>query len=276
MRGEQRLLPDGLGRQRPAHRAPGPELLRRPLRPVAALRPRLRAARQARPKEPGAGQPAELRRAVRAPHRRRRAGLRGRCSAASACRVDWAFLYTTIGEHSRRTSQRAFLRNLARGEAYQQEAPTLWDVDFRTAVAQAELEDRELPGAYHTLAVPRPRRRPRDRHDPPGAAGGVRGARGPSRRRALPAACSGRTRPHAAVRRRGARPRPPAGRSREGHRHRHDLHVRRPHRRHLVAGAGPAGPADRRARRPHHPPDARLDHRSRRAGRATASWPARP
>ena len=52
---------------------------------------------------------------------------------------------------ARRASQRAFLRNLARGEAYQAEAPTLWDVDFRTAVAQAELEDRELPGAYHAV-----------------------------------------------------------------------------------------------------------------------------
>ncbi len=44
---------------------------------------------------------------------------------------------------------------LARGEAYQAEAPTLWDVDFRTAVAQAELEDREMPGAYHTIRFPR-------------------------------------------------------------------------------------------------------------------------
>ncbi len=65
--------------------------------------------------------------------------------------VDWSLLYVTIDERSRRTSQRAFLRNLSRGEAYSQEAPTLWDVDFRTAVAQAELEDRERPGAYHTL-----------------------------------------------------------------------------------------------------------------------------
>src|SRR6185436_7056469 len=48
-------------------------------------------------------------------------------------------------------SQRAFLRNLARGEAYTAEAPTLWDVGFGTAVAQAELEDRERPGAYHRL-----------------------------------------------------------------------------------------------------------------------------
>src|SRR6185369_6853235 len=57
----------------------------------------------------------------------------------------------TISRQSRRVSQLAFLRNLARGEAYQLEAPTLWDVDFRTAVAQAELEDREMPGAYHRV-----------------------------------------------------------------------------------------------------------------------------
>jgi len=65
--------------------------------------------------------------------------------------VDWTLTYTTIGTSARRTSQRAFLRNLARGEAYQADAPTLWDVDLRTAVAQAELEDRELEGAYHAL-----------------------------------------------------------------------------------------------------------------------------
>ncbi|MEV4712932.1 valine--tRNA ligase [Micromonospora sp. NPDC049374] len=65
--------------------------------------------------------------------------------------VDWSLMYTTIGSVARAASQRAFLRNLARGEAYQAEAPTLWDVGFATAVAQAELEDRERPGAYHRL-----------------------------------------------------------------------------------------------------------------------------
>ncbi|MDA2954972.1 MAG: valine--tRNA ligase [Actinomycetota bacterium] len=65
--------------------------------------------------------------------------------------VDWSLLYTTISEQARRTAQSAFLRNLERGEAYTQEAPTLWDVDFGTAVAQAELEDRERPGAFHKL-----------------------------------------------------------------------------------------------------------------------------
>ena len=70
--------------------------------------------------------------------------------------VDWALEYATIGEVAQRASQRAFLRQLTRGEVYQAEAPTLWDVDFRTAVSQAELEDRERPGAYHRLAFRRP------------------------------------------------------------------------------------------------------------------------
>ncbi|MWV49996.1 valine--tRNA ligase [Rathayibacter sp. VKM Ac-2803] len=66
--------------------------------------------------------------------------------------VDWTQSYRTIGEESQAASQRAFLRNLARGEAYQAQAPTLWDITFRTAVAQAELEDKDQPGAYHRIA----------------------------------------------------------------------------------------------------------------------------
>ena len=70
--------------------------------------------------------------------------------------VDWSNTYQTIDSNARATSQKAFLRNLARDEAYQAEAPTLWDVTFRTAVAQAELEDRERPGAYHRIGFARP------------------------------------------------------------------------------------------------------------------------
>ena len=70
--------------------------------------------------------------------------------------VDWTRTYTTIGESAQRVSQTAFLRLLRQGIAYQLEAPTLWDVDFRTAVAQAELEDREQPGAYHRIRFGRP------------------------------------------------------------------------------------------------------------------------
>ncbi len=69
--------------------------------------------------------------------------------------IDWSFLYTTIGERAQRASQLAFLHNLARGEAYQQDAPTLYDIDERTAVAQAEMEDRDVPGAYHKVAFHR-------------------------------------------------------------------------------------------------------------------------
>ena len=69
--------------------------------------------------------------------------------------VDWGMTYATIDTRSQRISQVAFLRLLTRGLAYQLEAPTLWDIDFRTAVAQAELEDREQPGAYHKLRFAR-------------------------------------------------------------------------------------------------------------------------
>jgi valyl-tRNA synthetase len=70
--------------------------------------------------------------------------------------VDWEQKYQTIDANAQSTSQRAFLRNLARGEAYQAEAPTLWDVTFRTAVAQAELEDREREGKYFRIGFPAP------------------------------------------------------------------------------------------------------------------------
>jgi valyl-tRNA synthetase len=66
--------------------------------------------------------------------------------------VDWRYLYRTVKDETRAVSQRAFLRNLARGEAYQSEAPTLWDVTFQTAVAQAELEAREYPGHFYRVS----------------------------------------------------------------------------------------------------------------------------
>ncbi|ANJ26976.1 valine--tRNA ligase [Agromyces aureus] len=70
--------------------------------------------------------------------------------------VDWKQSYRTIADEAIFTSQLAFVRNVERGEAYQALAPTLWDVTFRTAVAQAELEDREQPGHYHRVSFHRP------------------------------------------------------------------------------------------------------------------------
>ena len=65
--------------------------------------------------------------------------------------VDWKLEYATIGDHSRKIAQLSFLDLYEKKEMYQVEAPTLWDTDFQTAVAQAELEDRELPGAFHDV-----------------------------------------------------------------------------------------------------------------------------
>ena len=93
--------------------------------------------------------------------------------------VDWSLGYATIDDRSRRTSQRMFLHNLARGEAYSSEAPTMWDVDYQTAVAQAEMEDRELHGRLPPAAF----RRHRDRDHATRARGGMRRPGGPSRRR---------------------------------------------------------------------------------------------
>lgn len=70
--------------------------------------------------------------------------------------VDWSRTYQTVSAEARAVAQQAFLRNLSRGEAYQAEAPGLWDVTFQTAVAQAELEARDYPGAFHRVAFARP------------------------------------------------------------------------------------------------------------------------
>ena len=69
--------------------------------------------------------------------------------------VDWDLLYTTISPAAQAVAQRAFLHNFERGEAYLSLAPTMWDVTFQTAVAQAELEAREYPGFYYGLAFHR-------------------------------------------------------------------------------------------------------------------------
>jgi valyl-tRNA synthetase len=66
--------------------------------------------------------------------------------------VDWDISYRTIDRRAQEISQRVFLRDLARGDAYQAEGPALWDVTFGTAVAQAETEDRDLPGSFVRLA----------------------------------------------------------------------------------------------------------------------------
>ncbi|MDQ3941118.1 MAG: valine--tRNA ligase [Actinomycetota bacterium] len=62
--------------------------------------------------------------------------------------IDWNETYATIDERSRYVSQLSFLNLLEKGEAELREAPTMWDVDFQSAVAQAEVEDREREGDF--------------------------------------------------------------------------------------------------------------------------------
>jgi valyl-tRNA synthetase len=156
MRRPRGLLPDGLGRQRPAHRAPGRELLRRALRPVGPLRRGLPAART---------KPAKKRQDFEAISRRNFIELCEELTAEdeqvfedlfrrSACRSTGR---SPTPPSTPQPSASASGRSCATWPAARptQEAPTLWDTTFQTAVAQAELEDRERPGAYHDLAFHR-------------------------------------------------------------------------------------------------------------------------
>jgi valyl-tRNA synthetase len=65
--------------------------------------------------------------------------------------IDWDQTYATIDERSRAVSQLSFLRLIEKGEAVLREAPTMWDIDYQSAVAQAEVEDREKEGAFYRI-----------------------------------------------------------------------------------------------------------------------------
>lgn len=68
-----------------------------------------------------------------------------------ALSVDWGLTYATVDDHCRKVSQVSFIDLIEKGEAYSSERPTMWDIDFQSAIAQAELEDRDIPGAFHDL-----------------------------------------------------------------------------------------------------------------------------
>ena len=245
------LLPDGLGRQRPADRAACPELLRRALRPEPALRPCLRAARRTRREASGSHLAQELRRAVRAAHRRGRGRLRGALASHGA--VDR--LVADVPDHrcQRPACQPAGVppqprpgRGLPVGGAH----PVGRHLPHRGGAGRARGPRAARGVPPHRLRNDdEPRREGLHRDNPPRAARGVRGARRAPGRRALPAALR-HDRHHAGLRRRRACGRAHARGSREGLGHRHDLHLRRSHRRHLVARAAAAHAADHRVGRP--------------------------
>ena len=263
--GQVRVLPHGLGRQRPADRAAGAELLRRPVRPVAAVRRRLHPAREAGPQAADPDQPAQLRRALRAPRRGGRAGLRGAVAHPRAVRGLEAALHDhrpegPEGQPARLPAQLRPGRGLPAGGA-DPVGRHLPD-GRRPGRARGQGVRRPLPPGH----LPRRRRSRRDRDHPARADPlGGRADRAP-RRRALPVA----VRHHRLLARlRGRDPgaRPPGRRAGQGRRHRDVLHVRRPHRRHLVARAPAAGAHADRSRRPDVPRDSRVARcRARRGG----------
>ena len=70
--------------------------------------------------------------------------------------LDWSEQYATIDDHCRHISQLSFLDLVEKNQVYNVESPTMWDIDFKTAVAQAE--DAFVVGhddQAHVLAVGR-------------------------------------------------------------------------------------------------------------------------
>ncbi len=65
--------------------------------------------------------------------------------------VDRRTEYATVDDRCRTLAQRSFLDLHEKGHAYTVEAPFMWDVDYQMALAQADIEDRELPGAFHDI-----------------------------------------------------------------------------------------------------------------------------
>ncbi len=65
--------------------------------------------------------------------------------------VDWREEYATIDDRCRRIAQLSFRDLFEKGHVYSSFAPTSWDVDYQTAVAQAEMEDRVVAGAFHRI-----------------------------------------------------------------------------------------------------------------------------
>ncbi|HEU5047752.1 MAG TPA: valine--tRNA ligase [Rickettsiales bacterium] len=68
-----------------------------------------------------------------------------------AVSVDWSQEYQTISDEVRMLSQMSFLDLMRKGEAYRDFRPTYWDWVDQTAIAQAEIENKEMPGTMNEI-----------------------------------------------------------------------------------------------------------------------------
>lgn len=66
--------------------------------------------------------------------------------------IDWNEEYATVDNHSRKIAQYSFIDLFGKGHLYQSSAPIMWDVDFQTSIAQAEIEDRTAPGEMFKIS----------------------------------------------------------------------------------------------------------------------------
>ncbi len=64
---------------------------------------------------------------------------------------DWNLIYSTISPSSIKIAQASFLDLYKKGKANAVEAPIMWDVTFKSAVSQAEVEDKEVDGFFHDI-----------------------------------------------------------------------------------------------------------------------------
>ena len=65
--------------------------------------------------------------------------------------VDWNLLYTTIDQNVQKLSQKSFIDLYEKGREYRKEAPTIWCPECQTAIAQVELEDKELSSTFNDI-----------------------------------------------------------------------------------------------------------------------------
>lgn len=65
--------------------------------------------------------------------------------------ADYSLYYSTIGDNVRKISQKSFIDLYKKGEAYEENFPTMWCSECQTSIAQAELEDKEEKSLFTTL-----------------------------------------------------------------------------------------------------------------------------
>jgi valyl-tRNA synthetase len=70
-------------------------------------------------------------------------------SAGFSC--DWNYQYSTISKKAQLASQRSFLDLQRKGKVYYSNSPAIWCTECNTAIAQAELESKEIPSIFNYL-----------------------------------------------------------------------------------------------------------------------------